>query len=170
MPPPATMKGCLDLAIALAAILERPISGRGLRICHSRSAKNSSGTSIVSAWTSSGRQIVTAPVSAGSVNTRIAPRSELKSCSGRLMRSKNLESGLNASFTDIVRSYGCSSCCSTGSDTRFAKVSAGKSRTGNLFVVATAAPVNILVAPGPTEDAQAKVARRRDMRAKADDS
>ena len=109
--------------------------------------------------------MVTAPVSAGSVKTRIAPSREVKICSGRLMRSKNLESGLKASFTEIDRSYGCSSCCSTGSDTRVAKVSAGNNKTGKRFVVATAAPVNIFVAPGPTDDAQANVERRRVIRA-----
>ena len=86
------------------------------------------------------------------------------------MRSKNLDKGLKASFTDIVKSYGCSSCCRTGSATRFAKVSAGKSSTGKRFVVATAAPVSIFVAPGPTDDAHAKVERRRVIRAYADDS
>ena len=86
------------------------------------------------------------------------------------MRSKNLESGLKASLTVIDKSYGCSSCCSTGSAARFAKVSDGSNKTGSRLVVATAAPVSIFVAPGPTDAVQANVARRRFMRAKADDS
>ena len=43
---------------------------------------------------------MTAPVSAGSVSTRIAPSSAAGSCSGRQTRSKNRDSGRNASLTD----------------------------------------------------------------------
>ena len=42
----------------------------------------------VTLTTNSGRQIVTAPVSAGSVSVRIALSIALMSCSGRLMRSQ----------------------------------------------------------------------------------
>ena len=164
------MNGRLDLIISRAAICEIPASGRGRRICHSRSAKNSSGTSSTSACTSSGKQIVTAPVSTGSVSTRIACNIAEKICSGRVMRSKYRESGLNASLTERVASCGCSSCCKTGSGARFANVSDGKSKTGKRFVVATAAPVSMFVAPGPTDAVHANVERRRFIRAKAEDS
>ena len=164
------MSGALADATTRATSASTEASARGRRMCHSRSAKNSSGTSMISACTSSGRQIVTAPVSTGSVSTRIAPKSAEKTCSGRCTRSKKRERGLKASLTEIDASCGTSSCCNTGSDERLAKVSDGSKSTGKRFVVATAAPVNILVAPGPTEAAHAKVARRRLMRAKADDS
>ena len=67
-----------------------------------------------SACTSCGSASVTAPVSAGSVSTRIAPSSADGSCSGRLTRSKNLDSGRNASLTVTSAAYGCSSSWSTG--------------------------------------------------------
>jgi hypothetical protein len=43
---------------------------------------------------------VTAPVSAGSVSTRIAASRLAGSCSGRLMRSQKRDTGFNASLTD----------------------------------------------------------------------
>ena len=49
---------------------------------------------------------------------------------------------------------------------RVAKTSEGRSRTGIRLTVAVAAPVTILVAPGPTDERQAKVDRRLRMRAK----
>ena len=162
--------GFLDARMMRATSLVKPASGRGLRICHSRSAKNSAGTSIISACTSSGSAMVTAPVSTGSVSTRIALSRAEYNCSGRCTRSKNRESGLNASFTDSVASCGTSNCCKTGSAARLANVSDGKRSTGKRFVVATAAPVSIFVAPGPTEAVQANVARRLFIRANAEDS
>jgi len=46
---------------------------------------------------------------------------------------------------------GCSSCWRTGCGRRLAKVSPGSRSTGNRLTVAVAAPVTILVAPGPTD-------------------
>ena len=114
--------------------------------------------------------MVTAPVSVGSVRTRIALKRAEKTCSGRCTRSKKRESGLKASFTESDASCGISSCCRTGSEERLAKVSEGRRSTGKRFVVATAAPVSIFVAPGPTDAVHANVARRRFMRANAVDS
>ena len=51
------------------------------------------GQSNASACTSCGIAIVTAPVSAGSVSTRIAPSSAAGSCSGRHTRSKYRDTG-----------------------------------------------------------------------------
>ena len=48
----------------------------------------------------------------------------------------------------------------TGGPTLVAKVSPGSSSTGSRLTVAAAAPVTMLVAPGPIEEVQAKVARR----------
>ena len=56
---------------------------------------------------------------------------------------------------------GCSSCWSTGPWRRLAKVSLGSSSTGRRFVVAVAAPVSMLVEPGPMDAVHASVARRR---------
>ena len=89
------------------------------------------------------------------------------SCSGRQMRSKNRDTGRNASLTLMSCAAGSSSCCSTGSATRVAKVSPGSSSTGSRLMVASAAPVTMLVAPGPTDDVQASVDIRFLVRANA---
>ena len=94
---------------------------------------------------------MTAPVSAGSVSTRIASSAALTSCSGRCTRSKKRETGLKQSLTDSVASCGASSCWSTGWGARVANVSLGSSSTGSRLMVASAAPVTMFVAPGPTE-------------------
>ena len=95
-----------------------------------------------------------APVSAGSVSTRIALISAVISCSGRVILSQYLHTGLNASFVVVARLLLCSSCCRTGSGCLEAKVSAGNTRRGMLFTVAVAHAVTMFAAPGPTEDAQ----------------
>lgn len=159
------MTGRFACRIAATARSSGPVSGSGRRMCHSRGCRNATGTSSCSACTSSGRAIVTAPVSAGSVRTRIAWSAIEKSCSGRTTRSKKRESGRNASVTWIEVSCGISICCSTGSVVRVAKVSDGSSSAGSRFVVASAAAVSMLAAPGPTEAVAAKVARRRCIRA-----
>ena len=74
--------------------------------------------------------MVTAPVSAGSVSTRMAPSSAAGSCSGRHTRSKNFDSGRNASFTLHVVAVGLLQLLSTGLATRVAKTSEGRSSTG----------------------------------------
>ena len=70
-------------------------------MCHTRLANNSSGQSWASACTSCGNANVTAPVSAGSVSTRIAPSNAAGNCSGRHTRSKNRDNGRNASLTEM---------------------------------------------------------------------
>ncbi len=106
------------LARARRAAGRRPAtssgSAIGRRITQSRSAKNSAGKSNAWDWTSWGSDSTTAPVSTGSVSTRIACGSAVSSCSGRLIRSKNRDIGRNASFTVASASTGCCSCCSTG--------------------------------------------------------
>ena len=94
---------------------------------------------------------MTAPVSAGSVSTRIASSAADTSCSGREIRSKKRDTGRKQSLTDTVASCGASSCCSTGCGARVANVSLGSRRTGSRLIVASAAPVTMLVAPGPTD-------------------
>ena len=81
------------------------------------------------------------------------------------MRSKKRDTGRKQSFTDIVASCGASSCWSTGWGARVAKVSPGSSSTGRRLTVASAAPVTMLVAPGPTELVQANVPSRFSWRA-----
>jgi hypothetical protein len=85
----------------------------------------------------------------------------VSSCSGRTIRSKNRATGRKQSLTLTSAASGCSSCCSTGPWWRVAYVSPGKSSTGNREIEASAAPVIMLVAPGPIEDVHASVARRR---------
>ncbi|GMA88126.1 hypothetical protein GCM10025868_33760 [Angustibacter aerolatus] len=52
-------------------------------------------------------------------------------------------------------------------DARVANTSPGSSSTGSRLIVASAAPVTMLVAPGPTDVVQAMVCRRSRTRAKA---
>ena len=145
-------------------------SGRGRGTNQVRSVKRSSGQSWASACTSCGSARVTAPVSAGSVSTRIAASSADGSCSGRLIRSQNRDTGLNASFTLTSYERGSSSSCSSGLAARVAKKSLGSSRTGMRLMVASAAPVTMLVEPGPIEAVQAKVCSRFRIRAKPTDA
>ncbi len=99
--------------------------------------------------------MVTAPASVGSVSTRIAPSRACGSCSGRHTRSKNRDTGRNASFTEMSYPLGSSSSCSTGLPTRVAKMSLGSNSTGSRLVVASAAPVSMLAEPGPIDAVQA---------------
>ena len=101
-----------------------------------------------------------APVSAGSVSTRMARGSDTMSCSGRFTRSQNFDTGRKASLTLTSGFVGSSSCCSTGSGARLAKMSEGNSSTGTRLVVASAAPVTMLSAPGPMDDVTARASRR----------
>ncbi len=108
---------------------------------------------------------MTAPVSTGSVSTRIAASAPAMSCSGRLMRSKKRDTGRKASLTETSSDVGSSSSCRTGLATRVAKMSPGSSSTGSRLMVASAAPVTMFVAPGPIDDVHASVDRRSFMRA-----
>ena len=60
---------------------------------------------------------------------------------------------------------GSSSSCSTGDAARVAKMSPGSSSTGSRLMVARAAPVTMLVAPGPTDAVHASVESRLRIRA-----
>ena len=145
------MRGRLAALMRATARSRAAGSGTGRRTCHTRLRNSSTGQSKTSAWTSWGMAMVTAPVSAGSVSTRMAFSSEGMSCSGRLMRSKKRETGRKASLTETSRLVGSSSCWSTGSGTRVANWSEGSSSTGRRLVVARAAPVTMLREPGPME-------------------
>jgi hypothetical protein len=59
---------------------------------------------------------------------------------------------------------GSSSSCSSGDAERSANVSAGSSKTGTRLIVASAAPVTMLVAPGPTLVDTAQVCSRSRIR------
>ena len=99
-PPPATISGrAADFSFAAAAS-SCATSARSRGTIHVRGANNSSGKSKASACTSCGSATVTAPVSPGDIRTRIASTSDGASCSGRLMRSQNFDTGLKQSFTD----------------------------------------------------------------------
>ena len=120
-------------------------------MCQTRLSNSATGQSYASACTSCGKHRVTAPVSAGSVSTRIAASRAAGSCSGRQIRSKYRDTGRNTSLTVTSPESGSSSSCSSGDALRSANVSAGNSSTGSRLMVASAAPVTMLVAPGPTE-------------------
>ena len=98
-PPPAMISGRRADLMTSAARSIATGSGTGRATCQTRLANRASGKSYASACTSCGRQSVTAPVSTGSVSTRIAASSDDASCSGRQIRSKNFDSGRNASLT-----------------------------------------------------------------------
>ena len=98
-PPPATMSGRRAERITCAARATAAWSGGVRGTGQIRSRNSSSGQSCASACTSCGSARVTAPVSAGSVSTRMAASSAEGSCSGRQMRSKNRDTGRNASLT-----------------------------------------------------------------------
>ena len=80
--------------------------------------------------------------------------------SGRLIRSQYRDTGLKQSFTDTSCDWLDSSCWSTGAGRRLAKMSPGSNSTGTRLIVAPAAPVIMLVAPGPIELVQASVRSR----------
>jgi hypothetical protein len=162
------MSGRSASASSRAAASTSSASGAGRRMVQSRSAKNSAGQSYACDWMSCGSEITTAPVSTGSVSTRIAVGSAVSNCSGRVMRSKNRDTGRNTSLTDVSASLGCWSCCSTGPWRWVAYESPGSNSTGRRFTVARPAPVTMLSAPGPIEAVTASVACRRDALAYPD--
>ena len=148
-----------------AAAAIRAASAGGRATCQVRAANSSTGQSWASACTSCGSARVTAPVSAGSVSTRIAPSRADGSCSGRLTRSKYRDSGRKASLTVTSPAYGASSSWSTGAERRVANVPDGSSSTGSRLIVASAAPVSMFVEPGPTEAVHTQVCSRSFWRA-----
>jgi hypothetical protein len=87
-PPPATISGRRAARTSSAARATASGAGGRRQIVHTRDSMNDSGTSKASVWRSSGSASVTAPVSAGSLSTRMASSAEGTSCSGRSMRSK----------------------------------------------------------------------------------
>src|SRR4051812_40368763 len=104
--------------------------------------------------------MVTAPVSAGLVKGRMASSSAGGGWSGRLIRSQYFGTGLNASLAEETQGKLDSSCCRTAPVRRLAKMSLGRHSTGSRFTVAVAAPVIMLVAPGPIDVLQAIAPRR----------
>ena len=86
-PPPATISGRRAPRISSTARASASGAGGWRYTVHTRGSRNASGTSNASACTSSGIASVTAPVSAGSVRTRIASSAAGISCSGRSTRS-----------------------------------------------------------------------------------
>ena len=85
----------------------------------------------------------------------MASSSDGASCSARFTRSQKRETGRKQSLTEMSGEAGDSSCCSTGAARRVAKMSPGSSSTGSRLMVAPAAAVIMLVAPGPIEVVQA---------------
>ncbi len=81
--------------------------------------------------------------------------------SGRTIRSQYRVTALKASFTVVEGSAKCSTCCSTGSGSRFAKVSPEISSTGSRLACAMPAAVTMLSAPGPIEVVATMIWRRR---------
>jgi len=94
----------------------------------------------------------------------MAPSMAAGSCSGRHTRSKKRDNGRNASLTDTSYPPGSSSSCSTGLPTRVAKMSLASSSTGMRLIVARAAPVSMLLDPGPIDAVHAIICRRLSIR------
>ncbi len=80
-----------------------------------------------------------------------------------MMRSQKRDTGRKQSLAETVGSPKCSTCCSTGSGLRSAKMSPGRNSTGRRLTWATAAAVTMLVAPGPMDVVQAIIRRRRQV-------
>ena len=72
---------------------------------------------------------------------------------------------MKQSFTEMSPRDGASSCCRTGSEGRVANTSPGSSSTGSLLIVASAAPVIMLVAPGPIDVVHTRAPSRFFIRA-----
>ena len=149
-----------------AAAATRAASAGGRATCQVRSAKSSTGQSYASACTSCGRATVTAPVSAGSVSTRIALSRADGSCSGRLtavevprQRAERVVDG------DVAGVRQSRAPAAPAPSARVAKVPDGSSSTGSRLIVASAAPVSMLVEPGPTDAVQTQVCSRSFWRA-----
>src|SRR4029450_1519594 len=86
----------------------------------------------------------------------MASSSDPGSWSARLIRSQKRDTGRKASLA-LTSGPPADSCCwSTGGATREANRSPGSSSTGRRLTVAVAAPVTMLVAPGPIDEGQAK--------------
>ena len=83
------------------------------------------------------------------------------------MRSQYRDTGRKQSLTDTSCVCADSSCCNTGAGPRLAKTSPGNNNTGRRLIVAPAAPVIMLVAPGPIDVVQASVRKRLVAFAKA---
>ena len=97
------------------------------------------------------------PQSAGSNMVCTAAGNDWIICSGLVILSKYLVTGLKASFAVIPGLLKCSTCCNTGSGNLFAYVSPGKNNIGSLLLIATPAAVTMFVAPGPTDDVATKI-------------
>ena len=95
-----------------------------------------------------GRQRTAGPSLPGSSMASKASRILRLNCSTRVTRVQYLETGFRDEFT--VSSCTDSSCCRTG-PTPSAKTSPGSRTTGSRLMRAAAAPVTMLVDPGPTE-------------------
>jgi hypothetical protein len=118
-PPPQMMSGFFAAAIACAASRSWH-SVAGVR--SSRCTRFSKKYPVVVrlALDVLRQQTVTAPVSAGSVSTRMAFIIALISCSGLFIRSKYRHTARNASLVEMPQSAYCSICCSAGSGCRHA--------------------------------------------------
>ena len=121
-----------DVPDPLGEQLDRPVVGLGLHVL--RAARSSPRRS---------RPGRSAPASRRAARTG--------SCSGRQTRSKNRDTGRNASLTDTSCRAGARAPAAPAAPTRVAKMSPGSSSTGSRLMVASAAPVSMLVAPGPID-------------------
>jgi len=101
------------------------------------------------------------PQSAGSSIVCTAWGSDDTTCSGFMMRSQYRLTERNASLTVVDGSPKCSTCCSTGSGRRLAKVSPAINSNGMRLECATPAAVTMFVAPGPTDEVATMIWRRR---------
>ena len=122
-----------------------------MRIRCTRGSKNDAGKSNASAWTSCGNPRKAGPQSAGSSIVATAWGSDWSSWAGCAIRSQYRVTGRNASFTVTLGSPNGSTCCSTGSGTRFTNVSPESRSTGSRFACAMPAAVTMFSAPGPIE-------------------
>src|SRR3954469_23622351 len=117
-PPPAMITGIFEEAIRPVAFFRSDRSGRDLGMLQVFFSNRWAGKSKASACTSWGMARVTAPVSAGEVSMRMALGRAAINCSGLLIRSQYLLTGLKQSLTEMSLEQEDSSCCNTGSTWR----------------------------------------------------
>ncbi|CAB5020833.1 unannotated protein [freshwater metagenome] len=113
------------------------------------------------AATSCGSPRKAGPHSPGSNSIEITCGNAVNNWAGCMMRSQKRTTGRNASFTVVAGAPKCSTCCSTGSGRREAKVSPAMINIGSRFAMPTPAAVTKLVAPGPIDEVHTITCWRR---------
>ena len=160
-PPPATISGRCAPRMTAAARSSAAGSGTGRAMCHTRLAKSSSRP-VVRLGLHVLRQGDGHRAGLGRVGEHPHRAEQRARAAARAARPgrRTSTAARNASLTrDVVRRRAASSSCSTGAgDAGGEDVARAAAAPGCRLMVASAAPVSMLVEPGPIDAVQAKVA------------